>query len=96
MLYPETRTAKCLKDCRESNFRVLQPNKRMWASLVLFFLFLSLSLGASADERLIRTSLEILDGESIELAEIDGKNIQIDGRLNETVIMIPYMPCHDS
>ena len=57
----------------------------MWASLVLFFLFLSLSLGASADERLIRTSLEILDGESIDLAEIDGKNIQIDGRLNETV-----------
>ena len=51
----------------------------------LFFLFLSLSLGASADERLIRTNLEILDGKSIELAEIDGKNIQIDGRLDETV-----------
>ena len=57
----------------------------MRACQVLFFLSLSFSLDASPAERPIRTNLETLDGEFIELAEIDGKNIQIDGHLNEAV-----------
>ena len=57
----------------------------MWVCQVLWFLFLGLSLETAADERPIRTNLEMLDGESIELANMRGKKIQIDGYLNETV-----------
>ena len=52
---------------------------------LLFLFFLSLSLDASEEEKLIRLNVEPLNGESIVLDEIHGSEIQIDGHLNEMV-----------
>ena len=43
------------------------------------------SLDAPQDEQKIKTKLEMLDGKSIELKEINELKIQVDGLLNEAV-----------
>ncbi len=52
---------------------------------LLFLFFLSLSLDASEEEKLVRLNVEPLNGESIVLDEIHGSKIQIDGHLNDMV-----------
>ena len=47
--------------------------------------FFSFSLDAFQDEQKIKTKLEMLDGKSIELKEINKQKIQVDGLLNEAV-----------
>ena len=42
-------------------------------------------MDALQDEQKIKTKLEMLDGKSIELKEINEPKIQVDGHLNEAV-----------
>ena len=52
---------------------------------ILGIFFFSFSSDALQDEQKIKTKLEMLDGESIELKEINKQKIQVDGLLNEAV-----------
>ena len=57
----------------------------MWTYQLLFLFFLSLSLDAFGEEKLIRPNVELANGKSIVLDQIHGSKIQIDGHLNEMV-----------
>ena len=52
---------------------------------ILGIFFFSFSLDALQDEQKIKTELEMLDGKSIGLKEINEPKIQVDGLLNEAV-----------
>ena len=52
---------------------------------ILGIFFFSFSLDALQDEQKIKTELEMLDGKSIGLKEINEPKIQVDGPLNEAV-----------
>ena len=56
----------------------------MEADILGIFLF-SFSLNALQDEQKIKIKLEILNGKSIELKEINEPKIQVDGHLHEAV-----------
>ena len=47
--------------------------------------FFSFALDTLQDEQKIKTKLEMLDGKSIELKEINKQKKQVDGLLNEAV-----------